>query len=84
MLLFVKSFSVMETPDCSTQVQAPRSTTPLQDEDMAKVPMVSLSTEKAVFRPQMVNDFWLDLLRWTSVPTGRQNGWISVPIGHQD
>ncbi len=56
MLLFAKSFSVMETPDCNTQVQAPRSTTPLQDEEMAKVPMASLSIEKVIFRSQAVDD----------------------------
>ncbi len=56
MLLFTKSFPVMETPDCSTQAQAPRSTTPLQDEEMAKVPMASLSIEKVIFRSQTVDD----------------------------
>ncbi len=60
MLLFAKSFSVMETPDCSTQAQAPRSTTPLQDEDMAKVPMASLSIEKVIYRSLNVDDSFHD------------------------
>ena len=60
MLLFIKSFPVMETPDCSTQAQAPRSTTPLQDEEMAKVPMASLTLEKVVYRSLNVDDSFHD------------------------
>ena len=60
MLLFTKSFPVMETPECNTQAQNPRSTTPLQDEEMAKVPMASLSIEKVIFRSQTVDDSFFD------------------------
>ncbi len=56
MLLFTKSFPVMETPECTIQAQAPRSDTPLQDEDMTKVPMASLTIEKVVYRSLNVDD----------------------------
>ena len=56
MLLFIKSFPVMETPDCNAQAQNPRSTTPLQDEEMAKVPLAALTLEKTEYRSQNVDD----------------------------
>jgi hypothetical protein len=60
MLLFTKSFPVMETPACTTQVQDPRSATPLQDEEMAKVPMASLTLELAQYRSTNVDDSFHD------------------------
>ncbi len=51
----------MQTPECSqVQAQDPRSTTPLQDEEMAKVPMASLTLEKVVYRSQNVDDSFFD------------------------
>ncbi len=46
----------METPENKTQSQDPRSTTPLQDEEMAKVPMASLSLDKIEYRSLNVDD----------------------------
>ncbi len=51
----------MQTPECSkVQAQDPRSTTPLQDEEMAKVPMASLSLDKMEYRSLNVDDSFHD------------------------
>jgi hypothetical protein len=50
----------METPASDPQVQVTRVPTPLQDEEMAKVPMSSLTLEKAEFRSTNVDDSFHD------------------------
>ena len=53
----LNSFPVMEATNVQTSVQEPRSSTPLQDEEMTKqVPLASLSIEKASFRSTLVDD----------------------------
>ena len=54
------SFLVMETPEINTQDQTPRSPTPTQDEEMAKVPMASLTLEKMEYRSTNVDDSFHD------------------------
>ena len=50
----------METPETSSQAQTPRSPTPTQDEEMAKVPMASLTLEKVEHRSTIVDSSFYD------------------------
>ena len=61
MLLFYESFPVMETSVCKTSPQDSRLTTPPpQDEDMAKMPMASLTLDPAEYRSEAIDDSFHD------------------------